>query len=215
MPIRQTKGPKRLARFDASKLADGPRPTVEPDRVSPESGGGVPYVSEAEPSPVAPTPADPAEPPEPTRESPAPAQETPAVIAPDTRQQPSAPRAREAARPKPSQPPLIPDALARRSASDRKAKETATKTRFTPSERQANLELLESINRIAGSKISEAHFTRALWALARRCEDTFTSSPDRVPHLSRPGSADVHGTAQFEEAITDFIHATVKSTRKA
>ena len=214
MPIKQKKSPKRLMRFDASNLDRGARPEADAEEAPPESGGGVAGSDGTEAASPGPPAEDPPERPANEPEMPAPAERTAPSEPTEPRERARPLRSEHATPPTPAQRPLIPEALPRRQPQE-KGKETATKTRFTPAERKANLDLLESISQISGAKISEAHFTRALWALARRCEDTFISNPDRVPHLRRPGSADVHGTAIFEETITDYIQATVKSTRKA
>lgn len=188
MPIKQTKAPRKLAAFNAANLRDEPEEPVTPKALDPESGGGVEARTEGklpESKPAA----------EPQEQAPDPSPPTKTSQNPLGR-------------------PAAPGTEMRR-APNTKAPKSASKTRFSPAERKANLDLLESVSQLTGAKISEAHFTRALWALARRCEETFEANPDRAPMLSRPGSADTHGLAKFEESITDFLHTTVRATRRS
>lgn len=96
------------------------------------------------------------------------------------------------------------------------------KTRFVAAEAKDNAELAGWLGKLvrrpgdrgARQVVTESHITRALWSLARRASDEMESLGSKAPKLKRPPHGDSIATAEFEDAIADFILAALKRTRR-
>jgi len=96
------------------------------------------------------------------------------------------------------------------------------KTRFVEAEAKENAELARWLGKLvrrpgdrgARQVVTESHITRALWSLARRASDELEVLGSKAPKLKRPPHGDSIATAEFEDAIADFILAALKRTRR-
>lgn len=97
------------------------------------------------------------------------------------------------------------------------------KTRFAALEMQENADFAKMLSKMVrrpsstGTRdvVTESHITRALWSLARRASDEMQAISPKAPNLKRPPHGDNIGTAEFEDAIADFILLALKRTKKS
>ena len=135
-----------------------------------------------------------------------------------------APRAEPppAAREAPKAAPLEPDSrsVTRQARDSRPSLDTGTdqeaatavrKARFTPSEAEANLELVQVLARLTNSKPSESGVTRILWALLREAEADLKRMGRARVSLRRPPNGSSIEMAAYERDLGRFILGALKS----
>ena len=137
---------------------------------------------------------------------PAPRTEVPPVVERDARRAaPAEPQARPASRQaRDSRPSLD-------TASDQEAATAVRKARFTPSEAEANLELVQVLARLTNSKPSESGVTRILWALLREAEADLKRMGRGRVSLRRPPNGSSIEMAAYERDLGRFILGALKS----
>ena len=129
-----------------------------------------------------------------------------------------APRAEPppAAREAPKAAPLEPESrsVTRPSldtGTDQEAATAVRKARFTPSEAEANLELVQVLARLTNSKPSESGVTRILWALLREAEADLKRMGRARVSLRRPPNGSSIEMAAYERDLGRFILGALKS----
>ena len=94
---------------------------------------------------------------------------------------------------------------------DQEAATAVRKARFTPSEAEANLELVQVLARLTNSKPSESGVTRILWALLREAEADLKRMGRARVSLRRPPNGSSIEMAAYERDLGRFILGALKS----
>ena len=85
------------------------------------------------------------------------------------------------------------------------------KTRFTPTEHEANQDIIQLVARLTKSNPSEAAVGRALWSLLREAEAGLKQQGRRGVTLKRPPNGSSIEMAEYERELSLFILAGLHS----
>lgn len=108
---------------------------------------------------------------------------------------------------------VVPAARAKTAASygDHEHATVTRKTRFTPSEAEANEVTLALLRRLTDSRLSESAVTRVLWSLLREAETELKQIARKGVALRRPANGPSIEMAAYERDLGRLFLAALKS----